>query len=131
MSACNTRHKLIEAWLIEKHVSLWADWDVTDRKEREQAAEWFDREVRSFLEFTIQHQLGDDTLALIQKLPPPRPQDHESQRDSWGRGQINLGPTIAVAPDDWNTEYVLNDGLEAGGLQEFQIARDWAEGMNQ
>lgn len=33
--------EIIEAWLQSKGTTLWQSWDVTDAKERREAAEWF------------------------------------------------------------------------------------------
>ncbi len=38
----------VETWLKGKHVTLWADWIVTDPKRREQAIDWFMREVKAY-----------------------------------------------------------------------------------
>jgi hypothetical protein len=41
----------IERWLLSKHATLWADWDITDPKRRRKAAEWFLKEMESFREY--------------------------------------------------------------------------------
>jgi hypothetical protein len=111
--------ELVKDWLRTKGVTLWADWDITDHKEIEPAAAWFAKEMQSFEAWALGRiaVYSPESFLKVQNLwSAPRPQDHESQLDleAWG-------PTL-----NFDT-----DGLAAGGLQEYQIARDWAEGMNQ
>ena len=40
---------LIESWLTAKQCTLWADWDITDDQERQEAAAWWAAEMRSYL----------------------------------------------------------------------------------
>lgn len=35
-------------WLDSKHVTLWSDWIVTDPKRKEQAIDWFMREMSAY-----------------------------------------------------------------------------------
>jgi hypothetical protein len=42
---------VIEEWLERKHVSLWANWIITDKLSREAAAKWFAREVRDLNDY--------------------------------------------------------------------------------
>jgi hypothetical protein len=104
---------VIKDWLKAKRVSLWADWDVTDDKELEQAAAWFQKELQSFQAFEYQvfvsgeHELAPD-------FGPPSPYTHESQLSAAGQLE-DLGPDLGFR----------NDGLLAGGLAEYQRARDW------
>ena len=41
----------IEAWLVAKHITTWVNWDLTDPKERRQAAEWMYDQMKNFLQF--------------------------------------------------------------------------------
>lgn len=41
----------IHNWLTNKHVALWSDWLIGDRKEQEAAVDWILKQMGSLSEF--------------------------------------------------------------------------------
>ncbi len=68
-------HELVKDWLRTKHVTLWADWDITDERELDWAAEWFLLELQSFERHFMSQPLFDVAKAaeavIRRPLPPP------------------------------------------------------------
>lgn len=54
-TATEARLEVTEAWLLAKHVTLWLDWDITDRKDRKLAAEYVIKMTDDLDEFTRQY----------------------------------------------------------------------------
>jgi hypothetical protein len=118
--------EMVKDWLRTKHTTLWVDWDITDRKEIEQAAAWFEKELQSFQAYEYERWVlrsadvpaptDDGTLPPLQHLdfPPPSPYTHESQLAAAGQ-LVDWGPDLDFG----------NEGVLAGGLHEYQMARDW------
>lgn len=107
--------EMVQDWLRTKRVMLWGHggWDLTDDKDVEKAAEWFNGELLAFERFWMTRTLAKTKhfADLIRRgLPAPRPQDHESQ----------LGFNGEPLP-------FLVNGHCAGGWNEYVIARDWAD----
>lgn len=40
-------------WLASKRTTLWGTWAIDDDKGKEQAAQWFYKEVESLIHFTL------------------------------------------------------------------------------
>ncbi len=43
----------IEDWLAAKPTTSWVNWDITDPKERREAAEWFYNQLASYNRFVV------------------------------------------------------------------------------
>lgn len=41
-------HEAVASWLKDKHITLWADWLVTDPKRMDLAVDWFMHEISDF-----------------------------------------------------------------------------------
>lgn len=41
----------IELWLAKKPTTSWVNWDITDPKERREAAEWLYGQLRQLSQF--------------------------------------------------------------------------------
>ena len=54
---------MIHAWLTNKHVALWSDWLIGDRKEQEAAVDWILKQMGSLSEFAGKPTDGPDPLA--------------------------------------------------------------------
>ena len=44
----------IEAWLQDKHSTMWADWEIVNDDSRQDAAAWFAAEMRDFTQHRFQ-----------------------------------------------------------------------------
>ncbi len=122
----------VKDWLRTKGTILWANWDITDEKELDKAAEWFESELQSFEQFWMRNLVKHEVESIIYPdlwlacWPAPQPQDHESQMTR--RGVIGqIGPAVVENPDDDESPCIYTDGLIAGGVEEYRRARSWAE----
>lgn len=43
---------VIELWLASKGVTLWADWDVTSQDRVQLAAQWFQKQMDEYNDFS-------------------------------------------------------------------------------
>ena len=54
----------VNRWLEEKHVTLWAVFDVVSTDRRQAAAEWFAKELESFGKFALaEAEAQDEAIA--------------------------------------------------------------------
>lgn len=50
--------EIIKRWLASKRTTLWSIWAITDEEGRENASEWFYKEIDSLIRFTMSESVA-------------------------------------------------------------------------
>ena len=128
---------VVKDWLRTKRGQLWGPgYDLTDEKELEWSARWFEAELAEFGDHIFYGYGADlhDYFRVEERVAafaeeaaapwysglwgPPAPQDHHSQGGAEYPGPLRNAEGVPTFHDN---------GLIAGGPIEDHIARQWAE----
>jgi hypothetical protein len=72
----NITTEQIEDWLVQKQITLWADWDISEPDRRALAAEWFAHQIQLLERHVERRRSAEITLdrAGLNPTPWPDPQ---------------------------------------------------------